>query len=162
MSKQKRTRYTNLKACPFCVKVRRAMKRQSVQFELRDAKTTNSTAELGSWRRSWVPCLRIEKDGKIEWMYEPSDIVTYSVKSNSHKLTTLSESQIQKSLLCEGFVSVIYTRLLYLLLLSLNENRDINCHLATISINLHGGYMLYLGLKHCYKPVRIHRSLEYR
>lgn len=29
-------------ACPFCVKVRRAMKRQSVTIELRDAKTMHS------------------------------------------------------------------------------------------------------------------------
>ncbi|WP_141710024.1 glutathione S-transferase N-terminal domain-containing protein, partial [Vibrio splendidus] len=27
-----------------------------------------------------VPCLRIEKGGKTEWMYESSDIVTYLEK----------------------------------------------------------------------------------
>ncbi|MFA0054409.1 glutaredoxin family protein [Vibrio echinoideorum] len=69
-------------ACPFCVKVRRAMKRQSVQFELRDAKNNEqhrSELEAGGGRVK-VPCLRIEKDGKTEWMYESSDIVTYLEK----------------------------------------------------------------------------------
>ncbi|TKF72171.1 glutaredoxin [Vibrio sp. F13] len=69
-------------ACPFCVKVRRAMKRQSVQFELRDAKNNEQhRAELeAAGGRVKVPCLRIEKDGKTEWMYESSDIVTYLEK----------------------------------------------------------------------------------
>ncbi|USD43739.1 glutathione S-transferase N-terminal domain-containing protein [Vibrio sp. SCSIO 43135] len=66
-------------ACPFCVKVRRAMKRQSVKIELRDAKndtTHRSELEAGGGRVK-VPCLRIEKDGQVEWMYESSDIVAY-------------------------------------------------------------------------------------
>ncbi|CAK4075443.1 MULTISPECIES: glutaredoxin family protein [Vibrio] len=69
-------------ACPFCVKVRRAMKRQSVNIELRDAKndpTHRADLEAGGGRIK-VPCLRIEKDGQVEWMYESSDIVTYLEK----------------------------------------------------------------------------------
>ena len=27
-----------------------------------------------------VPCLRIEKDGKVEWMYESSQIISYLEK----------------------------------------------------------------------------------
>ncbi|WP_159650594.1 glutaredoxin family protein [Vibrio atypicus] len=69
-------------ACPFCVKVRRAMKRQSVNIELRDAKNDQQhRAELeAGGGRIKVPCLRIEKDGQVEWMYESSDIVTYLEK----------------------------------------------------------------------------------
>ncbi len=39
---EKATHYAlyQFEACPFCVKVRRAMKRQSVNIELRDAKMT--------------------------------------------------------------------------------------------------------------------------
>jgi glutaredoxin len=69
-------------ACPFCVKVRRAMKRQSVNIELRDAKNDQQhreELETGGGRIK-VPCLRIEKDGQVEWMYESSDIVTYLEK----------------------------------------------------------------------------------
>ncbi|KGY13227.1 glutaredoxin [Vibrio tubiashii] len=69
-------------ACPFCVKVRRAMKRQSVTFALRDAKNDQTyRAELESGGgKVKVPCLRIEKDGDIKWMYESSDIVAYLEK----------------------------------------------------------------------------------
>ncbi|MGD8110879.1 glutaredoxin family protein [Vibrio sp. NTOU-M3] len=69
-------------ACPFCVKVRRAMKRQSVNIELRDAKNNaehRNELEAGGGKIK-VPCLRIEKDGKVEWMYESSDIVSYLEK----------------------------------------------------------------------------------
>ncbi|CAM3754643.1 glutaredoxin family protein [Vibrio aquimaris] len=69
-------------ACPFCVKVRRAMKRQSVNIELRDAKASSQyrkELELGGGRVK-VPCLRIEIDGKVKWMYESSDIVAYLEK----------------------------------------------------------------------------------
>ena len=69
-------------ACPFCVKVRRAMKRQSVKIELRDAKTDQQSRqelELGGGRIK-VPCLRIEDEQGVLWMYESSDIVNYLEK----------------------------------------------------------------------------------
>ncbi len=69
-------------ACPFCVKVRRAMKRQSVNIELRDAKNdpSHKQALLEGGGRVKVPCLRIEKGDDIIWMYESSDIVAYLEK----------------------------------------------------------------------------------
>ncbi|WP_404973964.1 glutaredoxin family protein [Vibrio campbellii] len=69
-------------ACPFCVKVRRAMKRQSVNIELRDAKNdpVHSEALEQGGGRVKVPCLRIEKDGETQWLYESSDIVAYIEK----------------------------------------------------------------------------------
>ncbi|MCW8346384.1 MULTISPECIES: glutaredoxin family protein [Vibrio] len=69
-------------ACPFCVKVRREMKRQSVNIELKDAKNDSIAREqlLEGGGRVKVPCLKIEKDGQVEWMYESSDIVTYLQK----------------------------------------------------------------------------------
>lgn len=81
-SKAKSLALYQFEACPFCVKVRRAMKRQSVNIELRDAKndpTHRADLETGGGRIK-VPCLRIEKDGQVEWMYESSDIVTYLEK----------------------------------------------------------------------------------
>ncbi len=69
-------------ACPFCVKVRRAMKRQSVNIELRDAKndlTHRQALEQGGGRVK-VPCLRIDKDGETQWLYESSDIIAYIEK----------------------------------------------------------------------------------
>ncbi|GLT13377.1 glutathione S-transferase N-terminal domain-containing protein [Vibrio algivorus] len=65
-------------ACPFCVKVRRAMKRNSLNIELRDAKTEphRQTLQDGGGRVK-VPCLRIEKEGEVTWMYESNDIIQY-------------------------------------------------------------------------------------
>lgn len=70
-------------ACPFCVKVRRAMKRNGLNIELRDAKkdANHREALLAEGGRVKVPCLRIDKeDGEVEWMYESSDIISYLEK----------------------------------------------------------------------------------
>lgn len=67
------------KACPFCVKVRRHLKRHALHIELRDAKAESDfKAELiREGGRHKVPCLRIEKlDGSVEWLYESNDIIT--------------------------------------------------------------------------------------
>lgn len=67
-------------ACPFCVKVRRALHRYNLTIELRDAKndpvSRQELAEQGG--RIKVPCLRIyNDDGSDSWMYESSDIIRY-------------------------------------------------------------------------------------
>ncbi len=67
-------------ACPFCVKVRRAMKRNGLNIETLDVKRSDSAREelLAGGGDLKVPCLRIEKEsGAVEWMYESSDIVSY-------------------------------------------------------------------------------------
>ena len=67
-------------ACPFCVKVRRAMKRNALSIELRDAKNDNThrTTLQNEGGRVKVPCLRIEKeDGSVQWMYESKEIIAY-------------------------------------------------------------------------------------
>lgn len=69
-------------ACPFCVKVRRSMKRLSLPIEARDAqndkKWEQELIEQGGKRK--VPCLRIEEKGEVTWMYESNDIITYLEK----------------------------------------------------------------------------------
>ena len=68
------------KACPFCVKVRRAMKRHSLKIETRDAKRCATSREelLTGGGALKVPCLRIEDaSGAQHWMYESKDIVAY-------------------------------------------------------------------------------------
>ncbi|MCF6287863.1 MAG: glutathione S-transferase N-terminal domain-containing protein [Proteobacteria bacterium] len=67
-------------ACPFCVKVRRAMKRLSLNIETRDAKNNQEfRQELeSSGGKIKVPCLRIaDDDGNYTWMYESSEIISY-------------------------------------------------------------------------------------
>lgn len=68
------------KACPFCVKVRRSMKRQSLPIETRDAKRSESAKQelLAGGGKLKVPCLRIVDDlGESKWMYESKDIIHY-------------------------------------------------------------------------------------
>jgi glutaredoxin len=69
-----------LPSCPFCVKVRRTMKREGLKIELRNISGKNEfQAELireGGKRK--VPCLRIEKeDGQVQWLYESNDVVAH-------------------------------------------------------------------------------------
>lgn len=66
-------------ACPFCVKVRRQMKRLSLTIAMVDAKQEVNKEELLTQGGSpKVPCLRIEDtNGNVEWMYESSVINAY-------------------------------------------------------------------------------------
>lgn len=67
-------------ACPFCVKVRRSMKRNNLKIKTVNAKaceTSKQELETGGGKLK-VPCLRIEQeDGNVSWMYESSDIINY-------------------------------------------------------------------------------------
>jgi glutaredoxin len=67
-------------ACPFCVKVRRAMKRSALNIETRDAKRSEQFKDelLTGGGQLKVPCLRIEDEsGGGQWMYESGDIISY-------------------------------------------------------------------------------------
>ena len=67
-------------ACPFCVKVRRTMKRNALNIETRDAKRSEQAKEelVNGGGQLKVPCLRIEEDnGEVRWMYESGDIINY-------------------------------------------------------------------------------------
>ena len=76
------------KACPFCVKVRRAIKREGLNIETRDAKNNEQYRQelLEQGGKVKVPCLRIEKNGQVQWLYESNDL-TYLKRiyhDNSH------------------------------------------------------------------------------
>ena len=76
-------------ACPFCIKVRRAMKRYSLNVELRDAKNDAMFRQelLEQGGRIKTPCLRItNEDGSVSWMYESNDIIRYLEKKFVHQL----------------------------------------------------------------------------
>lgn len=69
-----------LPACPFCVKVRRAMKRNGIALPLlninKSDEANQALIEQGGKRK--VPCLRIEHDNNsVEWLYESNDIIDY-------------------------------------------------------------------------------------
>ncbi len=67
-------------SCPFCVKVRREIRRLGLKIELRDV-TTNQTYKEELIKKGGeyqVPCLKIgNADGSEQWMYESSEIIRY-------------------------------------------------------------------------------------
>jgi len=69
-------------ACPFCVKVRRFVRKNSLKIKLKDAKNKTYKYELvNEGGKHKVPCLRIEKiNSKTEWLYESSEIITFLKK----------------------------------------------------------------------------------
>lgn len=75
----KQLKLYQFRGCPFCIKVRRAMKRLALPIELKDAMNdaqSRQELEIGGGKVK-VPCLRIEEGNEIRWMYESSDIVAY-------------------------------------------------------------------------------------
>ena len=69
-----------LPSCPFCVKVRRTIKREGLNIELRNINQKNDYREelIREGGKRTVPCLRIEKNnGEVQWLYESSDVITH-------------------------------------------------------------------------------------
>lgn len=69
-----------LPSCPFCVKVRRTMKREGLAIELRNISAKNDFREelIREGGKRTVPCLRIEKSGgQVQWLYESSAIIQH-------------------------------------------------------------------------------------
>lgn len=66
-------------ACPFCVKTRRAIHALNVDVESRDInKNLHFRTELQeSAGKVKVPCLRIEENDEVRWMYESNDIIEF-------------------------------------------------------------------------------------
>lgn len=66
-------------ACPFCIKTRRVMHKLNLPIETRSASegSPHREALLAGGGRVKVPCLRIEQNGKVEWLYESSEIIRY-------------------------------------------------------------------------------------
>ena len=65
-------------ACPFCVKVRREIRRNGLNIITIDAKKEENKQVLASQGgKVMVPCLRIEESGNVTWMYESSVIIKY-------------------------------------------------------------------------------------
>lgn len=79
-TKTKNLSLYQLPSCPFCVKVRRTMKREGLNIELRNINQNNDYREelIKEGGKRTVPCLRIDKsDGQVQWLYESKDVVAY-------------------------------------------------------------------------------------
>ncbi|MDX8382230.1 MAG: glutathione S-transferase N-terminal domain-containing protein [Ghiorsea sp.] len=79
-------------ACPFCIKVRRTIRRLGLPMEYRDAQVRDSEHrntlenEGGAIK---VPCLRIDENNETIWLYESNDIITYLNKRFDPKYETV-------------------------------------------------------------------------
>lgn len=76
----------HFKACPYCAITRNVLKHLDFEVEQRDIiKNQTYRRELSNGGgRQQVPCLRIEADGKVHWLYESRDIINY-LKQRSKK-----------------------------------------------------------------------------
>jgi len=66
-------------SCPYCQRVRRFLDGSGMQVEMRDTmRDPQARRELIQGGGSaTVPCLRIERDGEVAWLYESLDIIDY-------------------------------------------------------------------------------------
>ena len=66
-------------SCPFCFRVRQFLTEAAIDIPLRDilrdGEARRELIEGGG--RATVPCLRIERDGEVRWLYESLDIIDY-------------------------------------------------------------------------------------
>ena len=66
-------------SCPFCYRVRQFLEATGIDLELKDTLLdVDASRELyeGGGRNS-VPCLRIQRAGEVQWLYESLDIIDY-------------------------------------------------------------------------------------
>jgi glutaredoxin len=79
-------------SCPFCVKVRRQIRRYGLKIELRDAKDAVAAQELlTGGGQLQVPCLRIQGPGggEVRWIYESDTINRYLEDRFANPIDTL-------------------------------------------------------------------------
>lgn len=66
-------------ACPFCVKVRRAVHQLNIVIEARDINKNPAHREQleSATGKVKVPCLRIEEGDNVRWMHESDEIIKF-------------------------------------------------------------------------------------
>ena len=68
-----------MRACPFCVRVRWALKRMGINIATKDTKRDVYARQrlIVNGGKVQVPCLHIAKEDGDVWMYESKDIIKY-------------------------------------------------------------------------------------
>jgi len=66
-------------ACPFCIKTRRALHKMNLPIQKKSVTSGSPYREelLKGGGKVQTPCLRIETDGNVEYLYESSAIIDY-------------------------------------------------------------------------------------
>ena len=68
------------RSCPYCERVRGALRRLGLDIEIRDINASSALRVelIEATGRQTVPCLRIDRDdGTSEWLHESSDIIEH-------------------------------------------------------------------------------------
>ncbi len=65
--------------CGFCYRVQAFLDLNGIEIPLRDVNRDPAAFRelLQEGGRTTVPCLRIERGGEVEWMFESMDIIQY-------------------------------------------------------------------------------------
>ena len=66
-------------ACPFCARVRQYLAGAGIELPTKDTQRDAAAFRelvMGGGRAT-VPCLRIETDSGVRWLYESGDIIEY-------------------------------------------------------------------------------------
>lgn len=65
--------------CPFCMRVRRFLAASGLELPTKDVQRDPSAYRelIEGGGSGMVPCLRIERDGEVRWLYESLDIIDY-------------------------------------------------------------------------------------
>lgn len=69
--------------CPFCIKLRRTIRRLNLKIIVRDAQDRKGVFRAELLRETGkiqVPCLKITDNGKAQWMLETAEIIAYLEK----------------------------------------------------------------------------------
>lgn len=66
-------------SCPFCARVRQFLDQAGIEVPMRDTLRDPAARRelIEGGGRATVPCLRIERDGAVHWLYESLDIIDY-------------------------------------------------------------------------------------
>ncbi len=68
-----------MSGCPYCIRVLLQMRRLGLPIEVRNV--SSEPRHAGDLRqyggKLQAPCLRIEQQGEVRWMYESADIIHY-------------------------------------------------------------------------------------
>ena len=79
-NKVKKMEIYEFRACPFCVKVRRFMKKNNIIIKVKDARRNKDFANelINGGGKLQVPCLRFNND-ENKWLYESNDIINFFI-----------------------------------------------------------------------------------